>query len=411
VWWVTPAVPEGASLPAGAVREIVFIIPGTHGNAETWFTQVPGRSTFASELAAAFGSDVTVRRLLWNGDFRQSHRAAAAEQMAREIDLQSEGFDRVHVLGHSHGGNIALMAARRTHRRIDTLVCLGTPHLYFEMSRAPERESVWVPIFVPPSLGERVGRIVNVHSSRDAVTPDVADWFNGVTVSEAADLTREWRRNAQDVALYEDDIMSHMFGSSRVRASELLANQDFARLEDVGVPSLTGTGLDVHSQLHCRRMGRALGLVLSGARARPVVRTVLLTEDTDEGEATEPGALDFDPEDPATGAWIARVHLKLEPAVVDLELDGGGEDLPDPQVRLDDEVLAEGGDTLTLEVETERLVPDGVVVVTVTDGDLIGSDPIGAPWELSVVDGRLEPRHEPSEEQPWTLEWDTWAVW
>jgi len=403
------AVPE----PSEPAREIVFIVPGTLGNAETWFTQPAGQVTFASELRRGFERDVTARRLLWDGGYRQEHRERAAEHLAREIDSQSADYDRVHVVGHSHGGNVALMAARRAERFVDTIVCLATPHLYFEMARAPSRETVWVPLLVTPDLADHVGRIVNVHSTRDVVVDSVADWIDGMTVAEATERTRPWRRADQELTLYENDAISHLVGSSRVRAGASLLVDELALIEDVAIPTTAGSGLDVHVMMHGRRMGHALGLVLSGAPAEPILKHVLVTDETDRGEAIPAEAARSGEADPV-GAWIATARVRVRPDLVALDEDEGWDfdgSLPDLQLRIDDEVVLEEGDALELQGEAEWLVPDGRWALAVVDSDLMTNEPIGEPWTFTVTGGLVPPVPAPSATHPWELTWETWPVW
>jgi pimeloyl-ACP methyl ester carboxylesterase len=426
LWWAGRAAsepggtssPPSTPAPSAPRRELVLIVPGTLGADESWFAQLPGHISFASELTRGFlhqaerdgagaGREVIVRRLLWDSDFRQARRSEAAEHLAREIDRQADGFDAVHLVGHSHGGNVALMAAAHTARRLDTLVCLATPHLEFELQSGALGERVWVPLFVGPRLGERVGRVVNVRARRDIVAQDLAEWINGISDAEAIDLTRPWQTASQDLVTADDDVWTRLIGTSRVRARARLR---LPSLQDVVVPSEPGLDPRVHSRLHCLRIGWLLGRVLAGAPVESTLRSLLLDDQTDTGEA-RPG-LPPDSEPPPRGAWVARIRLEIanppagpEGEPREWDLDGS---LPDPRLLLAERLAAEGEDVLVLEAETRRFVPDGELQVRVFDDDALGADPVGEPWQGAVEQGRLPARIETA---AWSLVLESWPVW
>ena len=438
--------PVVAPAPLAPLREIALVVPGTLAASETWFTQAEGHASFASELAAGFrdeharrraealarrdaglaarpgdGDDLrerelVVRRLLWDSSFRQANRSEAARQFAREIERQAEGYDRVHLVGHSHGGNVILLAVARMAGPVDTIVTLATPHLYFQMARSVDGETVWVPLCAPPDLAARTGRLLNVHAPSDFVADDLATWINGSTEAEGLDLTRAWQDASQDLISANDDIVSRLVGTLRVRAAPELLEEAFAFQQDLVVPSLGGIGTGVHSRLHGTRVGRRIGRVLAGADARDELTSLLLDAGSDEGDLMPLERLAPEPSAPR-GAWISHVELRIDASVGQggnvwllsaLDLDGSG---PDPAVRLGDQTLVRMTDVNAISADTAAFVPDGPLTIEVVDEDLVGSQSLGAPFATEVIGGVLAGHVPRADDRPWDLELTSWPVW
>lgn len=96
-------------------------------------------SMFAQELAAALarhGVKADLHPFHWSGDNSALARARGARALARMIRQLRGRYASVHVVAHSHGGNVANMAADHLHwgkaRRARGLCCVvsvGTPFL------------------------------------------------------------------------------------------------------------------------------------------------------------------------------------------------------------------------------------------------------------------------------------------
>jgi hypothetical protein len=106
---------------------------------ERWFE--PG-ACFSRQLAAELrdkhGIDATFRRSLWSGANSLEERALAARRLAARLaaqGLQGAGRRRI-VIGHSHGGNVALKAieALEAPSRVE-LISLATP--FISLGRRP----------------------------------------------------------------------------------------------------------------------------------------------------------------------------------------------------------------------------------------------------------------------------------
>lgn len=77
-------------------------------------------------IEKSFGE--SVKMFNWNGFDNHSARQYAAENLANTINNHSfsEG-ERLNLVGHSHGGNVAILASQLIHKKIDNLITLGTP--------------------------------------------------------------------------------------------------------------------------------------------------------------------------------------------------------------------------------------------------------------------------------------------
>ncbi len=113
---------------------IIILIHGTFATNAEW-TQP--ESLFRRELALALGGTraIDVLPFAWNGANRHIDRRKASLQLRRLIMLkQNEQPDSsIYLIGHSHGGNIALQAARHfaAEPRLAGVVTLATPFLEF----------------------------------------------------------------------------------------------------------------------------------------------------------------------------------------------------------------------------------------------------------------------------------------
>jgi hypothetical protein len=118
-----------------AVRElqdatwIVTLVHGTGGGTSPWTYR---GSAFAKRLEAALPGTVLFERFGWSGRNLHSDRHAAADTLAAELASRIAAFpDARHVvIGHSHGGNVALGALNLVptlQPLLHSVVCLSTP--------------------------------------------------------------------------------------------------------------------------------------------------------------------------------------------------------------------------------------------------------------------------------------------
>ena len=115
----------------------VVLIPGSLSDYRTWDTQVPdfskGYRTFALSLRHYYPEK-------WNGigdDFSVAQHAADVAAMIKKLNL-----GKVHLLGHSRGGSIALTVASRYPEVIRTLI-LEDGNMLPLMPDTPEKQK-WI---------------------------------------------------------------------------------------------------------------------------------------------------------------------------------------------------------------------------------------------------------------------------
>ena len=107
---------------------LIVIVPGTYGNSSNWPNVYEDKATFASELKRSFeaqnGRKCAIYSEIWKSSIFSKNREAAARRIADSIDAKSSDYERVCIIGHSHGGNVALMAAGlcRTKNRLGCLL-------------------------------------------------------------------------------------------------------------------------------------------------------------------------------------------------------------------------------------------------------------------------------------------------
>lgn len=154
------AAADGDPSPQGPDRVLVLIVPGTHGSDRSWPSILNGQATFGSELLRALPPGSEVQPFVRRSSMSHPDRLEAARQLAALVDQQSPRFERVCLVGHSHGGNIALMAAGLCQSPIHIVVCLSTPHPHL---RTADPSKPLIPVYCssqtvakgPRSIGYR----------------------------------------------------------------------------------------------------------------------------------------------------------------------------------------------------------------------------------------------------------------
>lgn len=120
--------------------------PGPDG--DKWFQN---GSVFTERLKArlaAQGLEADIHPLLWSGANSASEREKGARKLAKRVRALSKKGP-VHIIGHSHGGNVANDAAcmlnwssRQRRKRIASLTTVGTPFFRTRVT-AGERFGAW----------------------------------------------------------------------------------------------------------------------------------------------------------------------------------------------------------------------------------------------------------------------------
>jgi carboxylesterase len=163
--------------------DLVYIVHGS--NAHTWWRRLANGgypwwrrwSLFCFELRQALGRDCEVREFRWSGGNTHQARMDAGADLARTIESEDESR-RIHLVGHSHGGNVALAAANHLHpRRVETLILLANPHMAIA--------GLWV---YWGKAVENVPHIWNLYSPQDNVQCSLARTFHGLNTTSRRDV-------------------------------------------------------------------------------------------------------------------------------------------------------------------------------------------------------------------------------
>jgi carboxylesterase len=177
----------------------------------------------------AFGTECEIREFRWSGENTHQARLDAGAQLARAIEKEDR-TRRVHIIGHSHGGNVALVAANHlSARKIESVVVLANPNIALLGSGGQPPEWLYWGM-----ASERVARIWNLYSPEDFVQTTLAQWFHGVPTKgrEVVHTRQQYPATAQ----------------KSVRNAEIRWNRRLA----------------AHRNMHSEVMGLCVGALLKG---------------------------------------------------------------------------------------------------------------------------------------------------
>lgn len=251
-----------ASSAPRPVRSLVIIVPGTYGNDEHWPMRLADRETFATALARGHGGELNVHPYVWSSSIRGVRRLEAARMLSDDIDKLSVGYDRVILIGHSHGGNVALLAAGHCRARIDTVVCLATPHVYLRVVDG-QKKKLSLPVYCSRKSRENIDQILCYRVDGDLVS---TDWSNalltGLSEAEALEMTRDYRAEAGSPRLANDGFFQRLLESDNLFASDRLALADHN--QNLPCEIRDALGISQHHAIHSCDVGFALGQMLSG---------------------------------------------------------------------------------------------------------------------------------------------------
>src|SRR5262245_49703474 len=170
-------------------RDLIYIIHGS--NAHTWWRRLANGgypwwrrwSLFNLELRRTFRDDCQIKEFYWTGLNTHEGRLAAGADLARAI--RNEQPDRkIHLVGHSHGGNVALVAVNELPKdRVQSVILLANPNIVLLSSRGQTPE--WLYWGDAP---DRVTLLWNLYSPQDLVQRRVAHLFHGVRKHERRTL-------------------------------------------------------------------------------------------------------------------------------------------------------------------------------------------------------------------------------
>ncbi len=118
--------PITGSDPSGL---LTIVIPGTFYDANAW-NKGGSMDNFLSSVKNTFKDRMVVEnnKDVWSGQDNDVARHNAASVIAKQInDYQFTEGEKLNIVGHSHGGNIANLVTGGTNHPVDNLVTLGTP--------------------------------------------------------------------------------------------------------------------------------------------------------------------------------------------------------------------------------------------------------------------------------------------
>jgi pimeloyl-ACP methyl ester carboxylesterase len=370
-------------------RVLVIIVPGTFGSDGFWTNVVDGQASFASELLRELPASSEIYPFVWASSLSHEWRVEAAANLAAVIDERADDFDRVCIVGHSHGGNVAMMAVARCKADIDMLVCLATPHPYLRMKTSDD-EGLDLPIYCSAETRAKTNTLISIYPSTD-VTPTF--WPNelltGLSENESIRMTQSWREKHGHPRLDRDHLMARLFERGNIVASNTLDVAD-ANIEVESHIDST-LGITAHRSIHSRRMGEIVGaLICDGATDKQLdyLRRLVQPISADTGEPISNDAQRLWLEQnkaffQCCGWMLTDATIVLDEAAIEIAGDLGGS-LPDPQLCL----LASDGsvrektetrsDTLIATWQPRFYIPAGETFgLSVVDVDVVMNEPLG----------------------------------
>lgn len=272
----------------------IFLVHGTFDGVHDWDKIVAGKVTFASELRSAFEAEsCEIIPSLWSGTLNHNDRMQAASALARQIDSPEYASHRIFIVAHSHGGNIALAACGLIERQVEALACLATPHVYLS-TRADDGSLLPLPVYCSEAACQHVDDLLCLKPQSDSVVDLFASLLPGVTTQEAVIETEGWRKS-NNFPRFET---GHHLGAELLnRLLGLNIEHDICvdgclcvAHHDVQISSQV-KGIEAHSAIHSRRVGRLLGTWFRSqdrAAGAHYLSQLVLPADSDRGDSVDP---------------------------------------------------------------------------------------------------------------------------
>lgn len=240
--------------------KLVILVSGTFASDAIWNRQDVPQLTLAKVLAAGCDREDRVLAFHWSGGVSHSDRTAAANSLVQFIAQQRRSGDEVVLVGHSHGGNVCLLAAAQSRDAIDTVVCLGTPHIYWQHTTS-DRRPHFLPVYCSPRTLEKTRSVIAVSDPDDRVAEE---WSNllitGVSDGEARRATTDWQRIAGESKRQSRPALQRLFESGNVFATRELsvANVNL----QVGTDDPRLLGITPHQQMRDPEMGKVINQLI-----------------------------------------------------------------------------------------------------------------------------------------------------
>jgi len=197
-------------------QEHVFVVHGTFAQEQDWY-QWGG--DFYTTFLAQSGPNVKVHPFRWSGRCSHLHRVMAARELASFIRLLCNPHDTITLIGHSHGGNVCIMAVNELVKHypdyyIKTIFSLGTP-ISYDDDYLPDMQHIGR-LYHLFSLGDLVQPVFNLYSR--VFQPHERIWNIAVTIDGKLSNHSELRspliayflRNATVYSLENETTMLHL---------------------------------------------------------------------------------------------------------------------------------------------------------------------------------------------------------
>jgi hypothetical protein len=143
------------------VKNIWLIIHGTFAKKASWHT---AQGDFFKTLQERIGPNGSIYNFIWSGENSYKARTQAGVACKNFIKTIMEPGDRLHIVGHSHGGNVAILAAQELTKEkspltIHKLITLGTPVCTMHYIPDMQRISSVYNLF---SYGDRIQPVIRM---------------------------------------------------------------------------------------------------------------------------------------------------------------------------------------------------------------------------------------------------------
>ena len=109
---------------------VVTLVHGTWARKASWVTD---NSNLRQVLREKLGPDTVIKNFEWSGRNTHSARKQAIKELGEKLKKRINKYphSKHHIVSHSHGGNIALLAVvdAELNEQIDGIVCMSTPFI------------------------------------------------------------------------------------------------------------------------------------------------------------------------------------------------------------------------------------------------------------------------------------------
>jgi len=180
---------SSSALVTDSKKIAIFPIHGTFGQDGKWYRE---GGSFFEALRSSATDNAEIVPFRWSGELKEKERFRAAERLANLIQNSFDDTYDIYLVGHSYGGEVAVIAANLLYQRtqqkykIKKIFTLGTP--IFEDKHVPNMEAIEYVFnifsygdIVQPVFGtakrvyESHPRIWNIELKKKGMCPDHGD--------------------------------------------------------------------------------------------------------------------------------------------------------------------------------------------------------------------------------------------